>query len=174
MFIGTKDRTLECLYCDFTTAIFYVILYVLCECLNCFPSSHSHKNMSVWTAYSICVVIFGHIFVIFVCVGKFLHRSFLQLLRFYCVPSRYLLCLCASLCWFYLLCFCVIVCRFSTNDSNFYEHRRCELKCDSICGFAAACGGQEEFFQIILCGSSAACVVLMKVQPSCVRKFDPS
>ena len=58
------------------------------------------------------------------------------------------------LCWFYLLCLCEIVCWFSTNASNFDEHRRCELKCDSICGFAAACGGLEEFFQIILYGSS--------------------
>ena len=42
---------------------------------------------------------------------------------------------------YYCLYLSEIECRFSSHASNFDEHRRCELKCDSIWGFAAACGG---------------------------------
>jgi hypothetical protein len=140
----------------FLTAIFYVILYVQSECLYCFLSLQAWFVVSVSTVHSECIFVLFMFFVIFVWVRKFLHGCFPQLPCFYCVPSRYLLCLCAFVCWFYLLCLLEIVCRFSTNASNFDEHRRCELKCNSICGFAAACGGQEEFFQIILCRQLSA------------------
>ena len=150
-----KEKQWNVYICDISTAIFYVILLVFYVCLCWFLSSQACFDVSVSVVHSNFIVIFVMFFVLFICLWKFLSkRNFLK----FCVSTasfQDIGSVCArSLCWFYLLYLCEIVCRFPTNSSNFHEHRRCELKCDSICGFAAACGGQEEFFQLFLCGCS--------------------
>ena len=107
VYFNAKQTTLECLYCVNVNGYIlcgivwfmwvFVLFSIVTSLLWCLCFS---RTLGIYRHFWSCFSSF------FVCVRKFLRGSFPQLLRFYCVSLRYLLCLCA---FFVLILFVVLV-----------------------------------------------------------------